>query len=100
MPDIRREQIRKQTLNDSDKEQGKSHECRSVPIIGGIVSWLVTHPKEGRIGIESVGAVTLIIGLVDAHTILMNGSCSNKQVENKPREEQLSFRANCFEFRH
>jgi hypothetical protein len=75
MPEIRSIHIRKYALNHPDHDSRNSYESWPMAIISQNISWLVKNSKEGGVSIQCIGRVTIIVGLVNAHAIFVNGQC-------------------------
>ena len=71
-----------------------------MPVIGEIVFGLVQKAEEGWIGIQSVCCIALVVRLIDAHAVLMDGQRSDGQVDQKPNEQQGLLDAKRFKVSH
>ena len=80
MPEIRCKHIWKYALNDPYQNASYGHESWPMAIIGRIIFWLVKNPKEGGIGVQCVGCITIVVGFVNAHAVLVNGQRPDDQV--------------------
>src|SRR5687767_4316378 len=91
MPEIRRMGAWEQNLSHPDKEQGERDKRRTVSIVGWVVVGFVENPEERGVGIQGVGGIHLIIGLVNAHAIFVDGECAYEQIRNEPESEEVLF---------